>query len=131
MFRYIFFLFLITLFGSDTGHEMPGQQPNIAVDAKGVIRVVYGEDNAIYCVTSANMGSSFSAPVKVAELSGMHLGNSRGPQIASSRNYSLITAITKDGTIHSFRLSNASNAWIKSGNVNDEDGSAPEGLMAL
>jgi hypothetical protein len=110
---------------------LKGQQPNIGIDEKGILRMVYGEDNKIYVVTSKDKGISFSKPVQVAVLPGMHLGNSRGPQIASSKNFSLITAIDKRGNIHSYKLNHSRNTWTKFGDVNDTKGSAEEGLMAL
>ena len=61
----------------------------------------------------------------------MHLGHTRGPQIASSKNYSMITAIDQDGSIHSYKLNHFNKAWGKSSYVNDQSGSAVEGLMAL
>lgn len=108
-----------------------GQQPNAAIDTKGTIRVVFGEEDVIYCAASTDNGKSFSEPVKVATLPAMHLGMSRGPQIASSKNYSLITAMDKAGNIHTYKLNHGTNKWAASANVNDLKGSAPEGLMAL
>lgn len=124
-------LYLFKPGSAGTMTDIAGRQPNIAVDSKGIIRVVYGEGETIWCITSANNGQSFSSPVKVGELKGMHLGSARGPQIASSKNYSLITAITKDGTIHSFLLNNSGPSWKEIANANDQAGSAPEGLMGL
>ncbi|MBF9253720.1 hypothetical protein I2I11_10485 [Pontibacter sp. 172403-2] len=80
---------------------------------------------------STDNGRSFSEPDKVATLPDMHLGMSRGPQIASSKNYSLITAMDKAGNIHTYKLNHGSNKWTAAANVNDLQGSAPEGLMAL
>jgi hypothetical protein len=125
----IIFLFIPFKFASVS--DIKGQQPNVAIDTKGVVRMVYGDGESIYCQTSTNNGLTFSKPVLVGQLTGMHLGHSRGPQIASSANYTLITAITKDGNIHSFRLNHAKGVWTKLANANDKDGSAPEGLMSL
>jgi len=111
--------------------EISGQQPNIGIDAKGIIRMVYGNGEKIYCLSSTNNGGSFSDPVLVGELKRMHLGHTRGPQIASSKNYSIITAIDKDGTVHSYKLNHQNNKWAKTSNVNDSKGSAMEGLMAV
>lgn len=108
-----------------------GQQPNMAMDKNGIIRMVYGEGNKIYCMTSSNNGSVFSAAVLVAELPEMHLGHTRGPLIASSKNFSMISAIDKSGTIHSYKLNHLKGGWIKSSDINDRKGSAAEGLMAL
>ena len=113
------------------GSEVSGQQPNAAIDTKGTVHVVFGKDDAIYTMSSADNGQSFSEPVKVATLPEMHLGMSRGPQIASSRNYSLVTAMDKAGNIHAYMLSHSNNKWTEIANANDVAGSAPEGLMAL
>lgn len=111
--------------------NIQGRQPNIAVDIKGVVRMVYGNDEKIYCITSTDNGTTFSKPVLVAQLPGMHLGNTRGPQLASSKNYSMIAAIDKAGSIHSYKLNHTKGGWMKSTVVNDKTGSAVEGLMAI
>ena len=108
-----------------------GEQPQMTVDGRGVIRVTYGVENKIFFATSLDKGSTFSQPVLVGEVAGMHLGMTRGPQLASSKDFSMITAMDKQGNIHSFRLSHKSGSWEKVGNVNDIAGSAPEGLMSV
>lgn len=108
-----------------------GQQPQIAADTKGIIRVVFGRKDQIFCATSEDHGTSFSKPVLVAQVADMHLGMSRGPQLASSENYSIITAIDKAGNIHWFELNHLSNEWKSMGMVNDLKGSGPEGLMSI
>jgi len=108
-----------------------GQQPQISVDNRGVVRVIYGLRDEIFCATSIDEGTTFTTPVLVAKVPEMHLGMSRGPQIASSDRYSVITAMDKAGNIHWFRLNNTSRKWQKMGVVNDLKGSAPEGLMGL
>jgi len=108
-----------------------GSQPQISADNKGVIRVVFGGKDSIFCATSTNQGASFSKPVLVGHVANMHLGMSRGPQLASSANYSVITAMDKSGNIHWFRLSHASSKWKQMGVVNDITRSAPEGLMGI
>jgi hypothetical protein len=108
-----------------------GKQPQVSVDSKGVVRVVYGSGDKIFCATSANNGQTFSNPQLVAEISNMHLGMSRGPQLASSAHASIITAIDKAGNIHWFKLNNGSEKWQAMGMVNDLKGSAPEGMIAI
>lgn len=108
-----------------------GQQPNMAIDTKGIIRMVYGDGEKIYCVTSSDNGANFSKPLLVASLTGMHLGNTRGPQIASSATSSVIAAMDKDGNIHTYKLAHAKKIWNKGANINDIAKSAPEGLMGL
>ncbi|MBS1532993.1 MAG: hypothetical protein JSU01_22020 [Bacteroidetes bacterium] len=92
---------------------------------------MYGQDDRVYYTASHDKGLSFSKPLVVAEIPGMHLGMSRGPQLASSDQYSLITAMDKTGNIHWFRLNHASGKWQSMGLVNDQAGSAPEGLMHI
>jgi len=125
------FLSLTSWFAGVNGEIAKGSQPQVAADNKGVIRVVFGREDNIYCVKSTDQGVSFSAPVLVAHIPGMHLGMSRGPQLASSANYSVITAMDKSGDIHWFKLSHSANQWKSMGTINDLKGSAPEGLMNL
>lgn len=108
-----------------------GSQPQVSVDSHNTIRIIYGKDDKIFYLESHDGGSNFSKPSLVAEVPGMHLGMSRGPQLASSNRYSVITAMDKTGNIHWFRLNNASGKWENMGLVNDQQGSAPEGLMNI
>lgn len=110
---------------------LTGKQPNLAIDPKGVVRMVYGSGSKIYCSTSTNKGETFSKPVLVADLPDMHLGSSRGPQIASSNSKSVIVAIDKPGEIHAYKLNHQSNKWVEIKSVNDRPHSAPEGLIAV
>lgn len=123
-------LFLAWSFPND---EMisPGEQPQVSLDNKGIIRVVFGRADSIFCSTSKNKGRTFSKPVFVHHIAGMHLGMTRGPQIASSSNYSVVTAMDKAGNIHFAQLNHASNKWEYKGRVNDIPFSAPEGLMSI
>ena len=108
-----------------------GLQPQISLDKSGNIRVAYGRGDSIFCLTSRRTGEHFSEPVFVGQIKGMHLGMTRGPQIASSANYSIITAIDKPGNIHFFRLTHANSKWEYKGKINDIPNSAPEGLMSV
>jgi len=111
--------------------DIAGRQPNAAIDTRGIVRIAYGDGEKIFCITSADNGSTFSKPVLVGEVKGILLGHTRGPQIASSKGYSLITAMDKSGNIHSYKLNHTGKFWTKTGNTNDKVGSAPEGLMAI
>ncbi|GAC1484098.1 MAG: hypothetical protein NVS1B13_09180 [Flavisolibacter sp.] len=66
-----------------------GKQPEITIDSKGTIRSVFGRNDSIFCSTSLDKGESFSVPTLVGHLPKMHLGMSRGPQLASSLHYSV------------------------------------------
>jgi len=129
--KYIFFLLSLYFVAPNPSTIGEGEQPRISRDAKGTIRIVYGQKSKIYCATSGDNGLTFSAPALVAEVPGMHLGMSRGPQMASSAHYTIVTAMDKSGNIHCFRLNNSTKEWEKMGTVNDVKGSAPEGLMGI
>jgi len=111
--------------------NIDGQQPNLSIDNTGIIRMVYGNQDKIYCITSSDNGLNFSSPVLVAELPKMHLGSTRGPQIASSNTRSMISAIDKNGNLHAYLLNHSNSDWIKISNISDVNGKAVEGLMAL
>ena len=108
-----------------------GAQPQIAVDHKGLVRLVFGDMEKILYSTSNDNGKTFSTPVSIGEIKEMHLGMTRGPQLATSKDYSIVTAMDKKGNIHSFQLNHKSGKWTKIQNVNDLEGSAPEGLMSI
>lgn len=124
-------LLLLSFDNGSTGSIATGKQPQIAVDNNGTVRVAYGQADNIYCVTSTDGGNNFSKPILVGHVQDMHLGMARGPQIASSAGHSIITAMDKAGAIRWFRLSHATGKWSDIGVVNDQKGSAPEGLMGI
>src|SRR5690348_982499 len=76
-----------------------GKQPEISVDTKGTMRLVYGRNDSIFYGTISPEGNVPSNPVFVAHVPAMHLGMTRGPQLASSAHFSMITAMDKEGNI--------------------------------
>ncbi|MBU1823090.1 MAG: exo-alpha-sialidase [Bacteroidetes bacterium] len=109
----------------------PGVQPNIFVGADGNIEMVFGKGNAIYYAFSKDRGRSFAPPVMVDSLRGLHLGFSRGPQIASTPQSVVITAIDKTGDLYAYTLDRKSGQWWPRLRVNDVAGVAEEGFNAL
>jgi hypothetical protein len=67
----------------------------------------------------------------VGEIKDMHLGMSRGPQVATSKNYTLVAAIDKKGSVYIFQLNHKTRKWTKVALANDVAGAAPEGLMSI
>lgn len=108
-----------------------GEQPQITLDDNGLVRLVFGLDDKILYATSVDNGKTFSQPIIIGKVEKMHLGMTRGPQLASSRDYSVVAAMDETGNIHSFRLTHKTGKWEKLSNVNDVEGSAPEGLMSV
>ncbi len=129
----LFVIIVLSLAWSKSSEDIisPGSQPQLGMDSKGVVRVVFGRADSIFCATSKDEGLTFSKPLFVAHISDMHLGMTRGPQIASSDRYSVITAIDKSGNIHFFQLMHPQGKWEYKGLVNDIKSSAPEGLMSI
>jgi hypothetical protein len=109
-----------------------GSSPQLAADTKGVVRMIFGRRDTIFFARSSDQGASFSEPAVVGIVPKMHLGNTRGPVIASSNRHSLVSAIDQAGNIHVFRLDHATARWTKLPRaLNDTAGSAPEGLVGL
>lgn len=107
-----------------------GRQPRAAVTAAGLIAVVYGEGDQIYCRTSVD-GRVFGAATRVAEVRQLLLGGRRGPQITSAGEGFVVTAIGKDGDLLSWRSADAGRSWAGPTVVNDTPGSAREGLHGV
>ncbi len=66
-----------------------GSSPQLAMDTKGTIRMIFGREDTIFCVTSVDQGMTFGRAVVVGIVPGMLVGNTRGPVIASSAARSL------------------------------------------
>lgn len=112
-----------------------GSQPEISIDSNGNIRMVYGiksgKERDLYLATSTDGGKSFSEPLMLGKFSNMGLGMGRGPQIASSSDYTIVTVGDHFGGLYSLRLNIKSNEWSKPVKVNDTDSTALEALSAI
>ena len=108
-----------------------GYQPSLSVDTTGIIRVVYGKGDSILLSTSRDSGRTFSEEILIDTLHGLHLGMSRGPQISSSANYTVVVAMNKPGDIHAYSLEHSKNMWTKRVKVNDVPRIAKEGLSSV
>lgn len=109
-----------------------GSSPQLAIDTRGTVRMVFGKADTIFAVTSLDQGKTFSTPVVVGVVHDMHLGNTRGPVLASSRSRTLVVAGDKGGSLHQFMLNHATNKWKElPRTLNDAPGSAPEGLITV
>lgn len=109
-----------------------GSSPQLALDPRGTVRMVFGRKDTIFAVTSRDGGQTFTPAAMVGVVRGMHLGNTRGPTIASSRARSTVLAVDTAGNLTAFQLDHRSNRWTRIGGyVNDAKGSAPEGLATI
>lgn len=113
------------------------QQPQAAVDARGVIHVVYGVGNTIRYCRSTDRGKSFSAPSKLRTLGVVSLGMRRGPRIAVVDDQVCVTVIGgpqghgKDGDVLACRSADGGKTWQGPIRVNDAPNAAREGLHSM
>ena len=106
-------------------------QPQVAIAPGGRIHVVFGRDSAIYHTASAD-GRSFSAPVKLGELSKLALRMRRGPRISATDKFIVVTAISHtEGNLRSWTSADGGATWKEGAKLNDADKSAREGLHAM
>lgn len=108
-----------------------GLQPAVCIGKDGAIDMVFGKGSRFYYTASEDSGKTFSAPTPVDSLPGLHLGVSRGPQIASGAQSTVITAIDKLGNVYAYVLDHQTKKWQKQGRVNDVPETAQEGFNAL
>jgi hypothetical protein len=113
------------------------QQPQLAVDAKGVVHVVYGVHDVVCYEASLDGGKSFNKPAELSFAHAMSLGMRRGPRVAAGENGICITAIGgkqgkgRDGDVLAMRSVDGGKTWTGPVQVNDVDDSAREGLHAM
>lgn len=134
MFKKLALLFIITVSSVRAQQALfstKGIQPAVCVGENESIEMVFGKGNAFYYSFSNDKGSSFSTPELVDSLQGLHLGVSRGPQIASSRQSTVITAVDKAGNVYAYVRNRTTGKWQNRLMVNDMPEIAKEGFNAL
>lgn len=105
-------------------------EPQAAVDGLGRIYVVYGSGEAVYCSTSTDEGKTFGSPKKVADAPKLMLGKRRGPRVAISSGNVIVSAVTNNNLV-CWSSPNAGASFSKTlTQINDAEGSVPEGLHA-
>lgn len=113
------------------------QQPQVAVDARGAIHVVYGVGDVVYYRRSEDDGESFSPPVSLPAVHAMSLGLRRGPRLVVTDSALCVTAIGgkqgkgRDGDIVALRSTDGGQTWHAAGQVNDVADAAREGLHGM
>lgn len=112
-----------------------GSQPEISVDAKGIIHIVYGVKNAnereLYYMFSGDGGKSYSKPALLGNFPQMGLGMGRGPQLTTTKDYTVVTVGDHHGNLYAMRSSHAINQWSTPVRVNDADTTAKEALSGI
>ena len=108
-----------------------GIHPAISIDDAGNVHVVFGRGQAFFYTASTDSGQTFSSPTQLDSLPGLHLGASRGPQIAANEQYVIITALDKPGNVWAYSLDRKTGIWAKRRRVNDVPEVAKEGFVSL
>ena len=129
----LFFLLWTLLIGREPEHGQQigkGIHPAVTTDPSGTVHIVYGQGTVLYYTASRN-GEQFKTPVRVDSLPGLHLGASRGPQIAATAKSVVITAIDKPGNVWAYTLDRATGHWQSKVRITDVDDIAKEGFVAL
>ena len=108
------------------------KQPQVAVNAKGEVFVVFGNPQGVWFSSSNGTAKSFSAPTKIADVKGLALGMRRGPRIAVNGNSIVVTAISHtSGNLLTWHSPDAGATWSKEAAINEVPTSAREGMHGL
>lgn len=113
------------------------QQPQVAVDGKGAIHVVFGVGDEIRYCRSDDGGKSFAKPIALPTVHAMSLGMRRGPRVAITDSAICVTAIGgkqgkgRDGDLLALRSTDGGKTWTGPVAVNDAADAAREGLHAM
>lgn len=136
--RYLFFCLLHVWIISATCQPVTtpqkvasGHLPVVIADAKGIIHLVYGQDSTIYYTTAKSQMASFNAPIKVAILPNLVAGAKRGPQLAITDQFIVITAVNRQGDVFAYSLNRATHQWSPAVRINDVPQVAKEGFQAV
>ena len=126
----IFLLSLIHYPAQEGKRIGAGIHPAVATDPAGPVHIVYGRGGLIFYATS-HEGETYSEPVLVDSMPGLHLGASRGPQIAATATSVVITGIDKPGNVWAYSLNRATGKWLPRVRVTDVSDIAKEGFVTL
>ena len=133
---YYFIYLLLQLVGlsargpsANTGQPVgSGHLPVVVADAQGLLHLVYGQDSTIYYAAAS---SRFESPVAVATLPNLVAGAKRGPQVAVTDRYVVITAVNRTGDVFAYSLDRRTRHWSSATRINDVPAIAKEGFQAV
>lgn len=113
------------------------KQPQMVVDEKGRVHLVYGAGNDVWYCRSDDGGETFSSPQRAFEVPNLSLGMRRGPRIAIAGETLVVSAIGgpqgkgRDGDLLTWRSVDNGATWQGPVTVNSVKDSAREGLHAM
>ncbi len=137
MLPYSALLLLIAVDLTPPAGDPPFRQPQLAISGD-LAALAFGSGNHVYFSLSRDGGATFQAPVRVAELPALALGNHRGPRVVFAGKSILVTAgVTPAGQPHGpadllvFRSTDEGRTWSSGSRINRTPGSAGEAFHAL
>lgn len=113
------------------------QQPQVMIDGKGTIHLVFGVGDEIRYCRLDDAGKTFAEAISLPKVNAMSLGMRRGPRIAVTDSAICVTAIGgkqgkgRDGDLLAMRSTDDGKTWSEPIAVNDTTGAAREGLHAM
>ncbi len=111
------------------------REPQVAVAPDGCVFLVAAKGDGVIEVTSSSDGKSFGAPVRVGRVERIMLGMRRGPRIAATAKFLVVTAIARhegvDGELLAWSSADRGATWRGPVRVNGEAASSREGLDGL
>lgn len=136
--RYLFYILL--QFGAvlangqatEKGQKVAvGHLPVVFADANGTVHLTFGQDSTIYYATVIGQSGGVNQSIAVATLSKLVTTAKRGPQVAATNNYVVITAVNRAGDVFSYSLNRRSGKWSSAIRVTDVPEVAKEGFQAV
>ncbi len=116
----------------DAGQRIAaGHLPVVVTDKAGTVHLTYGQDSTIYYATASGQPARFSQPVAVAKLHELVAGAKRGPQIAATDQYVVITVVNRTGDLFAYTLDRRRMKWSTATRINDVPAVAKEGFQAV
>ena len=112
---------------------VPNRQPALAAESN-YAALVFGSGNSIWYTHSDGKVTSFSKPIRIADVPGLMLGRHRGPRIAAHAKELVVTAVQggDNGNLLAWRSRDEGRTWSMSPVVvNDQPRAAREGLQNL
>lgn len=108
-----------------------GKQPTVTVDKANTIKVVFGQEEEVFYTYSKDEGKTFIKPQRIAKQLKLALGMTRGPQITTTKDFTVIAAAAHTGKIMAYRLKNNTTKWSEPVNILNGDTTAQEGFVAI
>jgi hypothetical protein len=126
----LFFAVLLALHLAPVSPTVPNRQPQLAA-GHGTVALVFGSGESIWFARSADNGTTFSPPSRIATLPKLLLGRHRGPRLVISGDAMIVSAIATESDLFYWRSTDGGRTWSQPAAINDQPKSAREGLHAM